>query len=335
MDTGRDGRQDDDSRTRRHQRELRTVSSYKVGLIGGDGIGPEVVAEALKVVERRRRVRWPPPSTTWGRPLRPHRRGPPRPGARGAARQQDAILLGAVGPPVGSDAVPPGPSSGGCSSASDSSSTSTSTCARSPGCPARWRPTATSWSSARTPRGPTPARAASSAGAPPSRWPPRDRSTPATAWSGAPGSPSPWPSGRPRHHLTLVHKTNVLTFAGDLWQRTVNEFSTDYPAGHPRLQPRRRHLHLPGRERLPLRRDRHRQPVRRHHHRPGRRHRRGHRLCGVGQPQPGPHRTLAVRAGARGRPRHRRHRKGQSGRRHPLGRPDARPPRRVARPPTR
>jgi 3-isopropylmalate dehydrogenase len=27
------------------------VSTYKVGLIGGDGIGPEVVAEALKVVE--------------------------------------------------------------------------------------------------------------------------------------------------------------------------------------------------------------------------------------------------------------------------------------------
>src|SRR5690606_12893355 len=26
---------------------------------------------------------------------------------------------------------------------------------------------------------------------------------------------------RPRKKLTLVHKTNVLTFAGDLWQRTV------------------------------------------------------------------------------------------------------------------
>ena len=28
---------------------------------------------------------------------------------------------------------------------------------------------------------------------------------------------------RPRKHLTLVHKTNVLTFAGDLWQRTFDE----------------------------------------------------------------------------------------------------------------
>ena len=26
------------------------MSSYKVGVIGGDGIGPEVTAEALKVV---------------------------------------------------------------------------------------------------------------------------------------------------------------------------------------------------------------------------------------------------------------------------------------------
>ena len=43
------------------------------------------------------------------------------------------------------------------------------------------------------------------------------------------GSHSSWPSGRPRHHLTLVHKTNVLTFAGDLWQRTVDEVAADHP----------------------------------------------------------------------------------------------------------
>ncbi|HET9602443.1 MAG TPA: 3-isopropylmalate dehydrogenase [Acidimicrobiales bacterium] len=33
---------------------------------------------------------------------------------------------------------------------------------------------------------------------------------------------------RPRHHLTLVHKTNVLTFAGDLWQRTFDEVAEEY-----------------------------------------------------------------------------------------------------------
>jgi 3-isopropylmalate dehydrogenase len=34
---------------------------------------------------------------------------------------------------------------------------------------------------------------------------------------------------RPRRHLTLCHKTNVLTFAGDLWQRTFNEVAAEYP----------------------------------------------------------------------------------------------------------
>jgi 3-isopropylmalate dehydrogenase len=33
---------------------------------------------------------------------------------------------------------------------------------------------------------------------------------------------------RERHHLTLVHKTNVLTFAGDLWQRTFEDVAAEY-----------------------------------------------------------------------------------------------------------
>ncbi len=34
---------------------------------------------------------------------------------------------------------------------------------------------------------------------------------------------------RPRKHLTLVHKTNVLTFAGDLWERAFHEVAADHP----------------------------------------------------------------------------------------------------------
>ena len=34
--------------------------------------------------------------------------------------------------------------------------------------------------------------------------------------------------GRPRRKLTLVHKTNVLTHAGSLWSRTVEDVSRDY-----------------------------------------------------------------------------------------------------------
>ncbi len=34
---------------------------------------------------------------------------------------------------------------------------------------------------------------------------------------------------RSRKHLTLVHKTNVLTFAGDLWERTFNIVAAEHP----------------------------------------------------------------------------------------------------------
>ena len=34
---------------------------------------------------------------------------------------------------------------------------------------------------------------------------------------------------RPRRHLTLVHKQNVLTYAGHLWRRTVDEVGAEFP----------------------------------------------------------------------------------------------------------
>lgn len=36
-------------------------------------------------------------------------------------------------------------------------------------------------------------------------------------------------SARPRHTVTLVHKTNVLVHAGDLWQRTFSAVATEFP----------------------------------------------------------------------------------------------------------
>ncbi|MGH3917118.1 MAG: 3-isopropylmalate dehydrogenase [Pseudonocardiaceae bacterium] len=36
-------------------------------------------------------------------------------------------------------------------------------------------------------------------------------------------------ASRPRRHLTLVHKTNVLTYAGSLWSRIVEEVSLQHP----------------------------------------------------------------------------------------------------------
>ncbi len=36
-------------------------------------------------------------------------------------------------------------------------------------------------------------------------------------------------AARPRKHLTLVHKHNVLVHAGDLWRRTVEAVNADFP----------------------------------------------------------------------------------------------------------
>ena len=35
---------------------------------------------------------------------------------------------------------------------------------------------------------------------------------------------------RPRRHVTLVHKTNVLTYAGDLWERTFDAVAAEFPS---------------------------------------------------------------------------------------------------------
>ena len=76
---------------------------------------------------------------------------------------------------------------------------------------------------------------------------------------------------RDRKHLTLVHKTNVLTFAGDLWQRAFDEVAAEYPdvaTAYNHVDAACIYFVAGSRS---LRRDRHRQPLRRHPHRPRRR----------------------------------------------------------------
>ena len=83
------------------------------------------------------------------------------------------------------------------------------------------------------------------------------------------------PSSSPRKRnnpkgkkLTLVAKTNVLTYGHDLWWRTFQEVGERVSRHREGLQPRRRLLHVDGQEPRVLRRDRHDEHVRRHHHRP-------------------------------------------------------------------
>ncbi|MGD0311233.1 MAG: 3-isopropylmalate dehydrogenase [Acidimicrobiales bacterium] len=205
------------------------MGSYRVGSIGGDGIGPEVVAEALKVVDAAG-VHLETTEYDLGAD-RYVRTGEILPDAvLEELRGQDAILLGAVGPPVGSNTVPPG--------------------ALERGLLLRLRFELDLYVNMRP-----------FSGVPGALAPDCDfvviRENTEGTYAGEGGflrKGTPFEvatqgsvntrhgvercarfafdlaESRPRRQLTLVHKTNVLTFAGDLWQRTVDEVSTDFPS---------------------------------------------------------------------------------------------------------
>ena len=298
------------------------MATHRIAVIGGDGIGPEVTAEAIKVL-RAAGVDLDTVDYDLGgqRYLRDGEILSDE--TLDELRGFDAILLGAVGTPE----VPPGVIERGLllkmRFALDLYVN------QRPFDPAH--PATTSSSSARTPKGPYVGE-----GGVLRRGTPHEVATQGSvntrmgvercvryAFELA--------ATRARKHLTLVHKTNVLTFAGDLWQRTFDEVGAEFPDVAHRLPPRRRGDDLLRPGPAALRRHRHRQPVRRHPHRP-RRGGLGRRRPGVvGEPQPGPHRPVDVRAGARLGARHRRHGHRRPARRDPVGGADARLPRRGRR----
>ena len=131
---------------------------------------------------------------------------------------------------------------------------------------------------------------------------------------------------RARKHLTLVHKTNVLTFAGDLWQRTFDAVHADYPdvtTAYNHVDaaciyfvqdPQRYDVivtdNLFGDILTDL----------------GGAVSGGIGFAASGEPEPCPHGSLALRAGARLGARHRRHEQGKPDRRDPVRGDDARVP---------
>jgi 3-isopropylmalate dehydrogenase len=200
----------------------------RVAVIGGDGIGPEVCAEALKVV---RAAGGDLDTTDFDLgAARYLRDGVVLPDdVLSELRSYDAILLGAIGPPVGDTSVPPG------------------TLER--GLLLRLRFELDLYVNLRP-----------FAGIPGSIAAGADfvviRENTEGTYAGEGGSlrkgtPNEVATqgsvntrmgvercvryafemalSRPARHLTLVHKTNVLTFSGDLWQRTVTEVSSEYP----------------------------------------------------------------------------------------------------------
>jgi 3-isopropylmalate dehydrogenase len=205
------------------------MSTYKVGLIGGDGIGPEVVAEALKVVGAAG-VALSTVEYDLGAD-RYIRTGDVLPDpVLEELRQQDAILLGAVGPPVGSRAVPPGTLERGLllrlrfelDLYVNMRPFTGVPGALAPDCDfvvIRENTEGTYAGEGGFLRRGTPFEVATQGSVNTRRGVERCARFAFTL-----------ASGRPRHHLTLVHKTNVLTFAGDLWQRTVDELGEEFPS---------------------------------------------------------------------------------------------------------
>jgi 3-isopropylmalate dehydrogenase len=204
------------------------VTSHRVAVIGGDGIGPEVISEALKVV-RAAGVDLEETGYDLGAD---HyvRTGEVLPDAvLDELRGYDAILLGAVGPAIGSTAVPSG--------------------ILERGLLLRLRFELDLFANVRP-----------FTGSPGALAPDADlivvRENTEGAYAGEggllrKGTPDEVATqgsvntrkgvercvryafelamGRERKTLTMVHKTNVLTYAGDLWLRTFNEVAVEYP----------------------------------------------------------------------------------------------------------
>jgi len=204
------------------------VSKYKVGVIGGDGIGPEVTAEALKVVGAAG-VSLDTTDYDLGAD-RYMRTGDVLPDSvLEELRGQDAILLGAIGAPIGSTEVPPGTLERGMllklRFALDLY-INLRPFTGVPGAPApdcdfiviRENTEGTYAGEGGFLRKGTPFEVATQ-GSVNTRHGVERCARYAFALAAT----------RERRHLTLVHKTNVLTFAGDLWQRTVDDVAPDYP----------------------------------------------------------------------------------------------------------
>ena len=204
------------------------MSTYRVGIIGGDGIGPEVVAEALKVVKAAG-VSLDTTEYDLGA-SRYLRTGDVLPDHDlEELRGQDAVLLGAIGPPVGSTDVPPGTLERGLllklrfdlDLYVNLRPFTGVPGAPSPDCDfvvIRENTEGTYAGEGGFLRKGTPFEVATQ-GSVNTRHGVERCARYAFALAAT----------RERRHLTLVHKTNVLTFAGDLWQRTVDEVGPDYP----------------------------------------------------------------------------------------------------------
>jgi 3-isopropylmalate dehydrogenase len=204
------------------------TATWRIAVIGGDGIGPEVCAEALKVVRAAGvdidttefdlgAARYLRDGTVLADETLEELRG------------YDAILLGAIGPPIGDTAIPPGTLERGLLLRLRFSLdlyVNLRPFAAVPGSIAdgadfvviRENTEGTYAGEGGFLRHGTPHEVATQ-GSVNTRFGVERCARFAFELA----------DSRPAHKLTLVHKTNVLTFAGDLWQRTVTELAPEFP----------------------------------------------------------------------------------------------------------
>jgi 3-isopropylmalate dehydrogenase len=214
--------------TRRNAKGKHQLAKYRVALIGGDGIGPEVTREAVKVIDAVGvDIEWIPYELGAAAYLK---NGTVLPDSvLEELRGTDAILLGAIGPPLSDRQVPPGLLERGLllklrfqldlyinlrpfRSAED---------AIAPGVDlvvVRENTEGPYAGEGGVLRAGT-AQEIATQGSVNTRFGVERcvRFAFATA------------NRRARRHLTLVHKTNVLAYAGSLWQRSVNEVAEEFP----------------------------------------------------------------------------------------------------------
>jgi 3-isopropylmalate dehydrogenase len=209
------------------------MSSIKLAVIGGDGIGPEVVAEALKV------LRAATPDVTFGTTdydlgaRRWHRTGETLPDAvLEEIRGHDAILLGAVGDP----SVPSGILERGLLLRLRFELDHYVNLR-----PVKLYPGVTSPLANGRPEtvdivvvregteGPYTGAGGVMRHGTPQEIATQESFNTAFGVERVARYAFTQASSRPRKKLTLVHKTNVLTYAGDLWLRTVDALAKEFP----------------------------------------------------------------------------------------------------------
>jgi 3-isopropylmalate dehydrogenase len=207
-------------------------SAIKLAVIGGDGIGPEVVAEALKVLQAAN-VSLDPTSYDLGA-QRWHRTGETLPDSVLAEiSTQDAILLGAVGDPT----VPSGVLERGLLLRLRfelDHYVNLRPVRLYPGVAtplADVRPEAVNMLVVREgTEGPYTGAGGVLRKGTPAEVATQESLNTAFGVTRVVRYAFERAAERPRRQLTLVHKTNVLAYAGDLWQRTVDAMAKDFPA---------------------------------------------------------------------------------------------------------